>query len=488
MKAKHVALVALASIALVACNKPAKVSPSWPQEQINKWLKDHNCEDLTIPGLPEGDFMCKTAFDEGIGNYLVILAEDNGTIGVDSYEDQYKKILEKANWTIDDSNYARYGYVTQDAKERVGIQFYDEDGTYYQYIYSLVETEPDYTQYGDWPSSVLANFLTLIGADPAATIPACTSGDWYGGPTLTMFGDDAFELYTADDGTILSSYLATLKNAGWKIDETYSDEGFYDGYDPTKTVYIVLGDFVESDGEIGISFSRSNALPTDAWPEDQIKELLESFGAGDANFPKLEGEFSCVASFDPDVGDYLTIGGEDNGTPGVDALEDTLKAALEADNWEIIDKYYDDYGYYAIDPSLQVECQFYSFGGEFVLYIYKYEVEELAAWPVDAINTVLANINASDVVIPTLEGEFSFTLYNDDAQYPVRIKIYAEDNGTPGVNALEDAYKELLINAGWEIDDTDYAMFGYYGWDSTHKVRCNFYTDSGQFMIQFYKY
>ncbi len=63
----------------------------------------------------------------------------------------------------------------------------------------------------------------------------------------------------------------------------------------------------------------------------------------------------------------------DSGTPGTDSYEDEMVTALSKIGWTIDDTYYEEEGYYADDPTGQVEMFFFSYDGEFYCYIYLQE-------------------------------------------------------------------------------------------------------------------
>ena len=81
---------------------------------------------------------------------------------------------------------------------------------------------------------------------------------------------------------------------------------------------------------------------------------------------------------------------------------------------------------------------------------------------------------------------FSYVEYVDDPDEGTNFYVYSIDNGTPGEDSLEDAYKALLEGASWvNTNDSEYTYedYGYFYADASLQIEVQFYTFEGYFQL-----
>ncbi len=147
--------------------------------------------------------------------------------------------------------------------------------------------------------------------------------------------------------------------------------------------------------------------------------------------------------------------------------------------WVIGDSEYEEYGYFAYEPLGQVEIQFFSYGGDFSLYICPLAPveDDPNSWPINGITAYLENHGITAVTIPSLEGDFTGSVDFGSGDYVAS----CVDEGTPGVDSLEDSYLKLLQDAGWTIDDSKYESDGYFATDPSEQVMISFFSYNNEF-------
>ena len=120
-----------------------------------------------------------------------------------------------------------------------------------------------------------------------------------------------------------------------------------------------------------------------------------------------------------------------------------------------------------------------------------YEVEGTSiGFPTQVVNDFLAATNAS-YTIPALGDDTLVWEYSagPDLYYCCNTLCLATvDNGTPGTDALEDAYCVVLAQANIAVDDSQYDLSGYCVLDENDEVLFNFYSYDGYFILNAYVY
>ena len=229
----------------------------------------------------------------------------------------------------------------------------------------------------------------------------------------------------------------------------------------------------ESEGQGG----EGGETPTTTFPAEALKSFLTSEGVSvTVPSPVSSGEWTYKVEEDDEYGNSFIASVSDSGTVGTDSIEDTYTALLQGTSgWTVSDDYYEYIGYVAFKDNVQL-C-YCTEEGVFNFEAYKYEAaqyEESTTFPATALQAFLTS-EGLKTTVPAATGASSWryaALSDEDGNY---FAISAEDNGTPGKDAIEDTYKVTLQGAGWTIDDSDYEEYGYYA-------------DKGDVEIQFYSY
>lgn len=229
--------------------------------------------------------------------------------------------------------------------------------------------ETQYTESDIFPAEALQEFLTTLGLTTTVPAPTGVTTKWYYTSGMDNSGNYIFETYTEDSGTpgtnaIEDSYKTQLTAAGWQIDDSaYDTDGYYANKgDVTLCFFTYEGEFV-----IDV-MAASTAEISDVFPAQALQAFLTSEGlTTTVPSPVSSNQWAYEEKEDAD-GKYFYAYTEDAGTPGTNAIEDTYKATLLAASWTIDNSLYDDYGYYANKGD--VEIQFYSYDGEFIMYVY----------------------------------------------------------------------------------------------------------------------
>lgn len=164
------------------------------------------------------------------------------------------------------------------------------------------------------------------------------------------------------------------------------------------------------------------------------------------------------------------------------ACEASYQTILEAASWTVTynstDKYYDAIN---ADGSLDVQFNYDTDIEALSILIADYNnAGENIAWPSASIATF---VNDSSITVPSLTGTIYSAYYN--LTYD-NYCVYCVDTGTCGTDAVEDAYKAIVVAAGWTCtNDADYtyAEYGYFYQDSTSSIELQFYTFEGYFQL-----
>lgn len=110
---------------------------------------------------------------------------------------------------------------------------------------------------------------------------------------------------------------------------------------------------------------------------------------------------------------------------------------------------------------------------------------ESAEFPAAALQSFLTTLGLEETIpAPTGATGSWFYASGTDQDVGMLFEVYTADAGTPGTNAMEDTYKVQLENAGWEIDDSNYDLAGYYA--DKGETEILFYTYEGEFVMDVY--
>ena len=258
--------------------------------------------------------------------------------------------------------------------------------------------------------------------------------------------------------------------------------------------------------------------PTPSTPEtpstpDTLEEpyitLKEYLGENYVVVPKFP-EAQYAASIETDNGEYFLAYTEDNGTIGVNSLEDVyLTTVLSASSWTCIndeENTYEDYGYLYVNDAYDIELQFYTYEGYFSVYVYLYEDSgdeggdqggsvtgdyEVGTWDQDEL--ALIEEYAYGVEIPCLRIPGNGDLYFDD-----EYGCLSMTGATADLEVLQ-AYAALFDEADW-ISYNDSTSTSFYfekavqvGGETRYigaSIYCldveGYYAESGTFWLDLY--
>ena len=342
------------------------------------------------------------------GNTLVsngfALADQDSSYGYDIY--LYQKDLNE-----DYSLLVQYDFFP-------GTTEYAAGNEIYVYLNPIIkETTSDV-----WPAEEIA---TLLGANCKVTVPSFMVNDSY----HYYYYEESLEIYGAVSSDISMTYqdsaLANGFLVGTTLDfNTWETVDYLYDWEEYVTVFYA---YSAEDGIFAISITPSEPLYDElleSFPSDRIQTFLGETATVVPTFMIPAGQtykFTQVAGDEP----YLEIGAVDAGTIGQDAIEDTYKALLEAENWKIDASNYDDTGYVAISEAGDVKLTFYTYQGAFVLY-----VEGIVPLPAGAIDLTTLNqvtINTASQVVYQ-NGNVSVTI--DKASSSTNANNYLGGNQT----------------------------------------------------------
>jgi len=435
------------------------VSTIWPQTQINEFLDTPT----DIPSYQTSMYFYK-AFNDLDPKYFEIVIQ--GDIRFD-----YSAALLRDGWNFEeDSDNILYN----DAKTAY-IKLTTSDNYTYIGIYNYGTTPSDYT-YGPWPQSLIQSFLGKTISVPAPT----TDNVYYKENEETR--DDYANIEILVEGDLEASYSNTLNGAGWEIDNSQYDDYGIMAFDPNNiteidfftyegvtAVYVYrYSDIYGETSEYGtvekpLTVSQAVALADKECTSnnDYTKEPVYAYGevsvcsstaSAYTNVTLTDGSklIVCVSidifsGYEIEVGDYIEICGYIVNKSG--------------------NKVFDTVG------STSVTIIDYEKGGS--------GDYEQGSWPTAKIATFLGS---QGFVLPMATNDDVFYKENEaDEEYVAYFEIVA--NGD-----LESSYLTTLEDAGWEIDTTLYALYGYCAVDPNQVCEVDFVAYDGYTYFYVYRY
>ena len=332
------------------------------------------------------------------GNEEMIYDEDYGCLSVTGGQatatelGAYATILDSYGYVggYDEESFV-YDFIaeitTEEGARYIELQFYcldeakefAESGTFCLDIY-----DPYYYVWADIP---LSDISATFSIPNSTAVPAVVEAshfelimDYY------LFGYDVLvvDAYGVNAATCEASYETVLEAASWTVEYVVDEENgnFYNAVSPAEDLGIqffyvpaiealeiwIIGAEPEVVGEENVLFPGSQMATF-------INDVLEVTGV---TVPSLSDSLGAIFSYieyvdDPEKGTNFYVYAVDNGTPGVNSLEDTYKVLIEGASWvntNDAEYTYEDYGYFYADASAKIEVQFYSYDGYFKLWVY----------------------------------------------------------------------------------------------------------------------
>lgn len=217
-----------------------------------------------------------------------------------------------------------------------------------------------------------------------------------------------------------------------------------------------------------------------------IVESFADFYDLEISIPSLGDEtieWDYYAS-DYDGSAYLNLIADDNDELiGTNSFEDQMKAALEDSGITVSDDNYDDVGYEAVLQDGLTTVSFYTYFDMFSFYINGPVVfSQSTSFPSERFAQFLNFYGfPSDTPTPSSSNEWNYAVTTDGENYT--FEAYCADDGTIGTDSTEDAYKATLLEAGFEIDDSEYDNEGYFA--TKDDLFVQFFSYDGEFDIWF---
>ncbi len=293
-----------------------------------------------------------------------------------AYEDAYKALLEEEGIVVDDSDYDSDGYNVYNDDDVLLFNFYSWNGVFNLSVFCPKDISNVVSQ------GILDYFFYNAFLMEDVELPFPEVNDDWGYFVDFVDGSGSYlDIYTVDlaapnsdtpstGEAIEDDYKAILEEAGWVVDDTYYDStGYYATCDelPLELLFYSWND----------QFCISIMFDTSLFPVDFLATYLAEMGADeDVVIPTPESEDYWYWGFsvDNDGDPYFYAYTDDEGTPGEDAIEDTYRAVLNGDDWDIDDSAYETAGYIATLGNVKIT--FYSYDGEFNMYVETFEPEE----------------------------------------------------------------------------------------------------------------
>lgn len=238
------------------------------------------------------------------------------------------------------------------------------------------------------------------------------------------------------------------KSEGDQSEETTETSEKSETTESSESELNPYADFEEKSGE------------SEAFPMEEVNAFLDYFKM-DVELPTPDG-----ASWTYDQSVYNGVANfyaycQDDGEPGVDAIEDSYKAALEGAGFVVDDSDYENTGYVVLSEVYEdFELIFYSYDGDFCFDLYgPFAGLTTQGFPVDALIEFAAAmdvvVTAEDLLIPQINAIWgSYTYAGLFGISYVAITEATEDD--------VKAYAAMAEEAGWTVDDLHEEYPEYY--------------------------
>ena len=240
---------------------------------------------------------------------------------------------------------------------------------------------------------------------------------------------------------------------------------------------------------------------SEGFPDDAVAEFLEFYELDTEVFSIAEQQdwvYSVTLSEYAQPYIYLSTTDDNapnssNPDPTGEALEDDYKALLEEEGVVVDDSSYSSSGYNVYGEGDELLYTFYSWDGYFELFIYAniIETDEISQELLDYFFYQSALMEGVEIPLPESENPWSYYFEFDGSDSYIDIDTTDlnapnSDNLGPNGEAIEDAYKEILEDAGWTVDDTSYDDDGYYASsDELPEITIFFYSWNDMFEVEF---
>lgn len=335
-------------------------------------------------------------------------------------------------------------------------------------------------------------FLSIIAILSMMTISSCSFNSNENNdsqPSQSQIGDSTSDNHSS--ASFDTSETTTFDNT---TSNTTSDTTSEDTSDATSS---------DTSSTTSVDTSSSTSEDEDdygTFPFEFYDDFTSSTGV---YVPRIKTTQVWTYTFDYDsyYGEYIDSYCPDNGTIGVNSLEDKYLQACEDAGWINTndDVYtYDEYGYFYDDPTDKVEVQFYTYQGYFNIFVYVFGggdddfYTHADNFPGTALDEFVSSANVAAPKID-YESDWYYAVYEADGED--LFITYCDDEGAIGVDSLEDKYLAACQAAHWVCTndgDNTYEDVGYLYADPDNKVEVCFFSlegtidEPGTFMLTAY--
>ena len=218
------------------------------------------------------------------------------------------------------------------------------------------------------------------------------------------------------------------------------------------------------------------------FPLEKLQLFLETYDM-DLQVPAIGAdtiEWSWYSYSNNGQYPVFELDAKDEGTIGTDSLEDIFCEALK-DLYEIDSTDYDSSGYRVLDADDEAIMQWYTYEQSFHFWIYgpDYNYPPTDEFPYEIMQKIYNHYYGlkPEFPLPVSENEWYYGIEREYQSYYGY--AYTLDDGEIGVNSIEDVYKGVLEEDGWQIDDALYDDDGYYAYKA--EICIQFFSWDGEF-------
>ena len=437
-------------------------SDSFPFEAVEAFMSNYDLDYEWYSIQDEAEWSWWVSVDYTGVAYWGGYTASTGEVGVDAIEDQYNTLLaENGIEAIYESN--EY-YVLDDDGNMICEFFTDSENDFCLYFYGPNVYEKESAEF---PMEQLLAYIdeyqilfTYSFNAPASENP------WKYYATPDNFWACTDDVVEEGEENLTDKFLTEFAELGYDI--VFESSVYYAYYDEIEFY------FIDYEGVFYFYASETANGYASSFPDYALLNFAQNralYAIDD--IPNIESEYAWSWYVEKEEGygeNYINLYTQDDGEPGVDAMEDEYVTTLTNLGWTIDDTYYDDDGYYATLGDFTM--LFWSWSDKFHIVIETRPVYETvdnvfdAEYLEDFMALVGLQENIPSPVANDEEGKWEMAfdgLYGDHYKLPA-LHATTTDTGTIGEDSIEDTYLATLLEDGWTIDDSQYDYDGYYAY------------------------
>lgn len=292
----------------------------WPTDEIAEAMEDIGFSGVSFPDLTSAGIAEMVVFNDQASNpglvQLQILSSDYGYIGT-----QIGAILEENGWTLDE---AQGGYVDPSGKVLAVVGAVQDASGIVVNIVNILRAGVVSAAFpkDELLSAIEEHYGSLIAPDAEALdVPAPS----FSGVESYYLGYDETGPYLRMEGVTeeeVSSYVATLEEAGWEDMGLASVLGYTAAY---ANEGMDVAFFLAYDAKTGTLVFSFDALSANyLWDSEYVALCLEALGISEvASLPEIEGYVLTLPIPSYGMLSFMVAGD----------IKESYESALEADGW-----------------------------------------------------------------------------------------------------------------------------------------------------------